>query len=515
MDEKFHFLFNTLLHWYIAKLIHCYINITFTKKTRLNPFKSLFKDTFIYGLATVLPRMLSFLLVPLYTEVFSKEEYGVVVFVFSYLIFFNVILSYGMETTVFRFYNKKDDKSKVISTAWLSMLASSLIFLVLAYLFRLEIANITDINLSYINLIIWVLFFDAICVIPFTYLRIKKQSIRYAVIKLISVSVNLGLNIFFLLALPVWKNHIETLETLCLDDSINYIFISFVIASALTVFMLLPFFFKLKYQFDVRLWKTMLNYSWPVLVAGLAFSINETLDKILLNYILPENISEAQVGVYGACYKLSVFMTLFATAFRLGVEPFFFSHADSKNPKKAYALIAKYFTILGLLILLGVTVFIDYLKLIIRGQEFYEALSIVPILLLANLCLGIYHNLSVWYKVTDQTKFGAYISGIGAILTIVINIVFIPAYGFKASAIATLIAYGSMMILSYLLGQKYYKIDYPIKRISIYALVGILFSGLYFYVLRDYLWIGILMFVTYLLMLIKFEKNEILQYLKK
>jgi O-antigen/teichoic acid export membrane protein len=279
--------------------------------------------------------------------------------------------------------------------------------------------------------------------------------------------------------------------------------------------MLFPFFLKLKYQFDLKLWQNMLKYSWPILIAGLAYSINETIDKVLLNYLLPEDISKAQVGVYGACYKLSVFMTLFATAFRLGVEPFFFSHAQSKNPKKAYALITKYFTIIGLSIMLAVIVFIDYLKLIIRGEEFYEALSIVPILLLANLCLGIYHNLSVWYKVTDRTKFGAYISSIGAVLTLLINFIFIPIYGFKASAIATLVAYGSMMILSYLIGQKYYKIKYPIKRLSFYAIIGIAFAGVYFYLLRDYFWVGLLMLLTYLVILIKLEKNELLFYLKK
>lgn len=481
----------------------------------MNPFKSLFKDTFIYGLATVLPRMLSFLLVPLYTEVFSKVEYGVVVFIFSYLIFFNVILSYGMETTVFRYYTKSEDKSKVISTASISMLVTSLVFLMLSSLFRTDIAQLTDIDLSYIQLIIWVLFLDAMCVMPFTLLRIQKKSMHYAIIKIINVVVNLGLNAFFLLGLPIWKNHFSSLKAIYIDDSIQYIFISFVISSGLAVLLLSPFFIKLNYQFDFKLWKKMLGYSWPILVAGLAFSINETLDKILLKYLLPENISEAQVGVYGACYKLSVFMTLFATAFRLGVEPFFFSHAQTKNPKNAYALITKYFSILGLLIILGVVVFIDYLKLLLRKDDFYEALSIVPILLLANLCLGIYHNLSVWYKITDRTKFGAYISGIGAILTLIINIVFIPAYGFKASAIATLIAYGSMMILSYLLGQKYYKIDYPMKRLSLYALVGLLFSGLYFYALRDYFWIGLLMLLIYLVLLIKLEKNEILFYLKK
>jgi len=459
--------------------------------------------------------MLSFILVPLYTQVFSKEEYGVVVFVFSYIIFFNVILSYGMETTVFRFYNKQNENSKVISTASLSMLLSSLIFLVTALSFHNQIAEITDINLAYIQLIIWVLFLDAICVIPFAYLRILKKSLQYALIKISSVVVNLGLNLFFLLALPFLKDDFQFVENLQIEDNIEYIFISFVIASSLSLLLISPFYFKLKYQFDTTLLKNMLGYSWPVLVAGLAFSINETLDKILLNYLLPENISEAQVGIYGACYKLSVFMTLFATAFRLGVEPFFFSHAESKNPKKAYALITKYFSILGLLILLTVIVFIDYLKLIIRGEEFYEALSIVPILLLANLCLGIYHNLSVWYKITDKTKYGAYISSVGALFTLLINIIFIPTYGFKASAIATLVAYGSMMILSYILGQQHYKIKYPVKRISLYAFLGIGFSVLQFYVLRDYLWIGVLMLVIYLTLIFKFEKGELYAYLKK
>jgi len=481
----------------------------------LNPFKSLFKDTFIYGLATVLPRFLSFLLVPLYTDIFAEDAYGVVVFVMSYLIFFNVILSYGMETTVFRFFSKHENNSKVIPTASISLLVTSFVFLFLTYFFQEPLSALLDIKLAYYQLIIWVLFLDAICVIPLAYLRIQKKSIAYAGIKIISVALNLGLNLFFLLALPLWKNSFEKLEFVCLDDGITYIFISFLAGSGLMFLLLSPFYLKLKYRFDMQLWKSMLRYSWPILVAGLAFSINETLDKILLKYLLPANISETEVGIYGACYKLSIFMTLFATAFRLGVEPFFFSHASSKHPKKAYALITKYFVILGILILLGVVVFIDYLKLIIRREGFYEALNIVPILLLANLCLGIYHNLSVWYKVTDRTHFGALISSIGAVLTVVINFAFIPVYGYEASAIATLLAYGSMMLLSYAFGQKYYKIDYPVKRLALYAATGIVFSGVYFYALRDYFWIGLLMLISYTALLIKFEKNEILLYLKK
>lgn len=480
----------------------------------MNPFKSLFKDTFIYGLATVLPRFLSFLLVPLYTKIFAEDEYGVVTVVMSFLIFFNVILSYGMETTVFRFFSKQQNNPKVVSTASISLLVSSFGFLFLTYFFQEPLAEILDIKPAYYKLVIWVLFLDAICVIPLAYLRIQKKSISYALIKIISVAVNLGLNLFFLLGLPKWKTDDNFLNSIYLDDGITYIFISFLVGSALSFIMLSPFYLKLKYHFDVQLWKSMLKYSWPILVAGLAFSINETLDKILLKYLLPEDISEYQVGIYGACYKLSVFMTLFATAFRLGVEPFFFSHATSKNPKKAYALITKYFVILGLLILLSVVVFMDYLKLIIRREGFYEALSIVPILLLANLCLGIYHNLSVWYKVTDRTYFGAIISCVGAVLTLIVNFVFIPIYSYEASAVATLLAYGSMMILSYAFGQKYYKIDYPTRRLALYALIGITFSGFYFYVLRDYFWVGLVMIGFYVLIVYIQEKKEILTYLK-
>ena len=482
----------------------------------MNPFKTLFKHTFIYGLATVLPRMLSFLLVPLYTELFSDSEYGIITLVFSYVIFFNVILSYGMETTVFRFFTKQDQKDKVISTATLSMLTSSLLFMGLSIIFKTEISNFLDLKPMYYELIAWVLFFDAICVIPFAYLRINKKSTRYAVVKIINVVVNLGLNVFFLLKLPYWKNDIQILNPIYVADfRIEYIFISFVISSGLTFLLLSPFFVKLKYQFDAQLWKSMIKYALPVLIAGLAFSINETLDKILLNYLLPENIAKSQVGVYGACYKLAMFMTLFATAYRLGIEPFFFSHSQTKNPKKAYALVTKYFVICGLFILLFVVVFIDYLKLIIRNDVFYEALSIVPILLLANLCLGVYHNLSVWYKITDRTRFGAMISSIGAVVTLAINIIFIPLYGFKASAIATLCAYGSMMILSYAFGRQYYKIDYPLKRLGLYTLIGLLFSGLSFYLFREQVWIGALFILGYLILAYSFEKRELLHYIKK
>lgn len=244
-----------------------------------------------------------------------------------------------------------------------------------------------------------------------------------------------------------------------------YIFIANLIASAVTLLMLLPLYVKIGFGFSKTIWKQMMKYALPVLIAGIAFSINEAFDRILLKYLLPENVAEVQVGLYSACYKLGMFMTLFVMAFRLGIEPFFFNHSDHANAKNTYATITKYFTLFGCLILLVVVVYIDVFKrILIPNSQYWEALKIVPLILLANLFLGIYHNLSVWYKVTDRTKYGAYISVFAAIVTLVLNFVLIPMIGYMGSAIATLAAYGSMMVLSYLYGRKYYDVPYEVKK---------------------------------------------------
>jgi O-antigen/teichoic acid export membrane protein len=260
----------------------------------------------------------------------------------------------------------------------------------------------------------------------------------------------------------------------------------------------------------------MLRYAFPVLIAGIAFSINEAFDKILLKYLLPENIAEAQVGVYAACYKLGVFMTLFATAFRLGIEPFFFNHSKSENAKNTYATITKYFTVFGSFIMLFVIVYLDFFKrLLIKDSDYWVALSIVPIILLANLCLGIYHNLSVWYKVTDRTKFGAYISIVGAIITLILNFALIPIISYMGSAIATLAAYGSMMLLSYYFGRKHYAVPYDLKKIGGYLLLSIAFSGLAFYVFQGNLTIGTILLLVFLLFIYFSERKEIQSILQR
>jgi O-antigen/teichoic acid export membrane protein len=486
----------------------------------LSALKSLFKQTFVYGLATVLPRMLSFLLVPLYTTegvLSSVAEYGKVSVIFSYFVLFNVVLAYGMETAFFRFFNKEDDKDKVIGTSTISLIVSSFGFFVLALAFQNQIASLIQIDVKYINLVIWILLLDALVIVPFAWLRATEKPMRYAIIKILNVAINLGLNLFFLLWLADLSYVSSVFNSICIDNyEISYIFIANLVASAVTLLLLASFYSKIKYRFDKKLWKTMFRYAFPVLIAGVAFSINETFDRILLDRLLPPDIAETEIGMYSACYKIALFMTLFATAYRLGIEPFFFSHAKSDNPQKNYAKILEFFVAFGSIIMLAVVVFADILKpYIVRSEDYWEAMSIVPIILLANFCLGIYHNLSVWYKITDRTKFGAYISIVGAIMTLVINIVFISAYSYKASAVATLVAYSIMVLLSYYFGRKYYPIPYNLKKIGLYLMLSVAMSVLSFYYFRGNYILGISMLIVFLGIVFFSEKNEIKQLLKR
>jgi len=479
----------------------------------LGSLKKLFQQTFIYGLATVLPRMLSFILVPLYTDILPKKEYGEVSIIFSWIILFNVILSYGMETAFFRFFNKEKDKKSVISTATVSLIISSLLFLVLAFSLKDQLASWSGIKAEYISYTIIVLALDALVIVPFAWLRANQQPMHFAVMKILNVAVNLGLNVFFLLLLPEIASETSTgiLDSIYQPNfELSYIFISMLIASAINLIILLPFYFKIKYTFSKTLWKEMLKYSYPVLFAGIAFAINESFDRILLGWLLPSDIAEGAVGAYAACYKLAIFMALFSTAFRMGVEPFFFSKATDENAPETYALITRYFVAFGSIILLTVIIFLDLLKeLIIRNSDYWEAMKIVPLILLANFCMGIYHNLSVWYKVTDRTKMGAYISIVGAVVTLGINYALIPTMSYVASAIATVSAYGIMMFLSYYLGQKYYPIPYNLKKISLYFLVSVIFSGISFYLFRSNYIVGIGLWLAFIILIYTQEEKAL------
>lgn len=476
-------------------------------------FQKLFKQTFIYGLATVLPRMLSFILVPLYTEVMPPGSYGEVTLIFAWFAIFNVVLAYGMETAFFRFYTKLDNKNSVISTALISLGATTLIFVLLALSFQKSLAIFLNIDPQFIQYVIFILGLDALVVVPFAWLRANERPTRYAVVKITNVAINLGLNIFFLLLLPrLAETDPEGIfHSLYRPNfQISYIFISNLIASGVTFLMMFRTYLRKPYVFDPVLWKKMLKYAAPVMIAGIAFTINEVFDRVMLSELLPPDVAKAEIGKYSACYKLALFMTLFATAFRMGIEPFFFSHSASENPQRAYAQITNYFVILGSIILLAVVVFADLLKIVfIQDPAYWEAMTIVPIIVLASFFLGIYHNLSVWYKVTDRTKFGAYISVIGAVLTIVVNYTFIPYFGYKASAMATLLAYGVMMFLSFFFGRMYYPIPYNFRKITFYLGLSIFFSVLSFYIFNRNLIAGSLLLLVFLGLVYRMENDTL------
>ena len=485
----------------------------------MSVLKTAYKQTFIYGLATVIPRMLSFILVRLHTDksvLQNVSDYGDVSVIFAYFVLFNVILAYGMETAFFRFLNKESAKEKVLSTSSISLFLTSLGFLGLGLLFQQQIADLTHINVNYITLVVWILFLDALVIIPFAYLRAQGKPIKYSIVKLANVIVNLGLNLFLLLYLQALAIDNSIWDSIYVANfEVSYIFIANLVASGVTLLILLPFYFKIKYKIDSELWKKMLRYALPVLVSGIAFSINETFDRVLLERLLPESIAKTSIGMYSACYKLALFMMLFATAYRLGIEPFIFSQSKTKDAAKNYAKILEFFVICGALILLVVVVFIDILKgILIPNEAYWDAMKVVPILLLAYLFLGIYHNLSVWYKITDRTKFGAYISVFGAVVTLLINVIFISTFSYMASAVATLVAYLSMTVLSYYFGRKHYPIPYNLKKIVTYLTLTIFLSALSFYQFRAQYIIGSAM-IGLLLLLIWFnEKATIKQFLK-
>ncbi|WP_298755335.1 oligosaccharide flippase family protein [uncultured Psychroserpens sp.] len=475
----------------------------------MSVLKSFFKDTVIYGLAIVLPRLINFLLVRLHTDVLPNEGYSENTEFYVVAAFFNVILTYGMETSFFRFFSKNKDKNKVLSTAMITIVLSTFIFGTLLLLFRIPISETLRINTDFYTLLVGITLIDTLIVIPFAYLRVTGKPIKFALIKLLNVLVIVALNVL-LLSKAYGSDRLRQLFNV--DNNVEYIFIANLIASAVVLVLVLPYFFKAKLQFDTHILKQLLNYGWPIMVAGLAFVINENLDK----WLLPEMEGEFVNGAYSACYKLAVFMTLFIQAFRMGAEPFFFNHSDKENATQTYATILKYFTIVGALGLMIVVIYIDVLRpVFIKKESYLLALDIVPIVLLANLCLGIYHNLSIWYKLTDRTRFGMYISIVGAAITIAFNLIFIPKIGFMACAYATLIAYGLMMLISYALGQKYYPVPYDINRIGIYLLLSAGLSFItYYYFDRDIL-IGTVFLLFYIALIAFLEKKELQLLLKR
>jgi len=492
--------------------------LSFNYTFRLSTLKKFLKDTIIYGIAAVLPRAINIFLVKLHTSTLAADKYAVNTDYYVYAAYFNALLTYGMETAFFRYFSKEKEKGKVVSTTFISLFITSLLFLAFALYFTTEISHFFGFKHPlFFKLLAWTITLDTLVVIPYAYLRVTNRPLKFTFYKIINIAVFALLNIFFLWFVPyAIKNKIILPDFIINYDQsypkVMHIFVAGTVASAITFLLLIPTFFKFKITFDVSLLKKMLRYSLPIMIGSLAFVTNENLDKILLGNILGEH----QMGIYAACYKLGVFMTLYIMAFRLGAEPFFFNQSAKKNAKETYAKILTWFTIFGALFMLIVVLFIDvFAKILLGKPEYFEALKIVPIILLANLFLGIYNNLSVWYKLTDKTRFGMYFSVLGAIITIVFNVIMIPKIGFMASAWATLLTYGLMMTASYFVGKKYYPVPYQLKKVSFYLLFATLFSGISFLYFRgNYLFsTGILLF--FFGWIYWSEKDELKQLLKK
>ena len=430
-------------------------------------------------------RVINFLLVPLYTRVFIPGEYGVVTEMYTYVAFLLIVLTYGMETAFFRFSESSPDKRNTIfSTSLLSVLATSTVFMLLVVLFRNPLAEVMRYpdNVEYIVLLGMIVGLDALAAIPFARLRSANKPWKFALVKLAGIAINIGLVLIFLLLFP-WllrqgPEFMRPFVNLVYnpDIGVGYVFIANLVATVFTVLLLMPVMRSVRPVFDSLLWRKMLLYALPLLVAGLAGWVNEALDKLLLKYILPEDMAMAQVGIYGAVYKLSIMMTIFIQAFRFAAEPFFFSQAAREDSRELYARVMNYFVVACLFIFLGIMLFMDIVKHFI-GSAYHEGLPVVPVLLIANMFLGIYFNLSIWYKLTARTMFGAWFSVIGALITIVLNIWWIPQFGYHGSAWATLVCYFTLAFLSYLFGQRYFKIPYELGRIGVMiaAALGVFF----------------------------------------
>ena len=461
----------------------------------MTAIKRLAGQTAIYGIPSVLVRILGYLLVWLYTRIFLPEAYGTVNVFYAYASFLMVVLTYGMETAFFRFNEQEKDRQKVFSTGMISLLISSFLFVTLVSGFSGSIAAWIQYpeHKEYVIWFAWILALDALSAIPFALLRAKNRPGRFAWIKITNIGVNIGFNLFFLILCPYLLRHFpQGLPERFIsffyrqDWGIEYIFISNLIASGVTLLLLFPEISSVKWKINPDLWKRMLFYAFPLLFAGLAGMVNETFDRLMLRYLLPKDIASAQVGIYAACYKISILMTLFIQAYKYAAEPFFFAQAKEKDAKEVYAKIMDYFIITVSLIFLVTLLYLDdfIMPLLIGKKEYWQGKGVIPVLMMANLFLGVYYNLSIWYKLTGKTSWGAWLSLIGAIITLVLNFWWIPLssdhliYGYYGSAWATFICYGAMMILSYLIGQKYFPVNYNLRKFGGYLGLSVLLFAL-------------------------------------
>ena len=459
----------------------------------MSSIKKLIGQTAIYGSSSIIGRFLNFLLTPLYAIQFSNEQYGIITEMYAYVAFLVVFLTYGMETAFFRFStDNKNKRISVYSNTLFSLLTTTCLFVAIATLFSQNIADwlkYPDHN----EYIIWfslIVGLDAISSIPLAKLRLEERAKKFAIVNFLNVGVNIFLNLFFLVyCKETFENGGDNwiINNLYNPEiGVGYVFISNLIASIIKFVILLPE-MSFKGQFEFTILKNMFKYASPMLLVGIAYVVNETIDRAMLKSILYEKYLEdgsasngaqalkmalSQNGIYGANYKITMIVSMFIQAFRYASEPFFFKDQLNKNSQETLAKVMNYFTIVLVFTFLVITMYLHIFKYFIPNKDYWEGLKVVPILLAANICLGIYTSLSIWYKLSEKTIYGAFISLAGVIITLSINFIFIPQYGYLASAYATLACYGSMMIISYILGQYYYPVPYKIGKFLIYTITG-------------------------------------------
>ncbi len=477
--------------------------------------KNLLSQTALYGLSSILGKILNFMLVPLHTAVLTQGSYGVNTDFYTIIGFLVVVFTYGLETAFFRFSEKyPDKKNNVYTTALLSIISTSTVFFVIFSLFHDDITAILkyENHPEYIWWMMFILCFDAISAIPFAQLRAQNRAVRFVSIKLSLIISNIFFNLLFFTPsiinnklpfdlMPYWFGQ---------DLGVGYIFLANLLASLVMIILILPQIVTIKYQFDFSLWKKMLLFSLPLMISGLAGVANELLDRQLIKYLLPDNIWQAQLGIYGAVYKISIFLILFNQSFRYAAEPFFFSNSKNDDSKKTLAFVMNYFVIVMAIGFVLIMSYLDVVKHFI-DSKFWEGLYIVPLLLMANVFLGINTNLSFWYKLSDRTNQAIIITGFGLLITIIANVVLIPKIGYAGAAWATLISYVGMTVLSYILGQHYYPIPYKTGRILFILFIAFVSGYLAQHFAMNNFVPQTLIFIGFILILGFLEKENIIK----
>ena len=446
--------------------------------------KSLAGQTVWYGVSSIAARFINYLLTPIitYSAVVSVADYGRMNSIYAMMPLMNVFFTYGMETAYFRFVQNKEVADRVNNTTSISLLVSTVVLSVLLWFNQSLLVEITSQQAfpRLVSLSIFIIAFDALSAIPFARLRNEGKPRLYALIKVAGILINIALTIFFIKYCPYEYNKTGGNSWIVLfyqpnKNPIEYILYANIAQSLFTLILLLKWLIPNKFSFSATVWKEMIVYALPMLVAGLGYTVNETFDRLMLGWWLPAGIAQQQLGIYGACYKLSILISLFIQAFRMGAEPYFFKQANTHNAPKTYARVMKFFVLTITVMFLVVSLYLPVWKFFI-SPKYWEGLKIVPVLLLANMFLGIYINLSIWYKITNKTSAGSIITLMGVVITFAINWLFIPRFSYVASAWATFLCYGTMMVVSYFWGQKNYHIPYATKKLLAYlAIVVLLF----------------------------------------